>query len=79
MLKLNYSKENKNLAVLKTLDYPQRFGFPVIVITDAAGNRLHTQNSWYLEDEKESYDREKFVSFLNSWTVKATDPESYKK
>ena len=31
-LMVNYSKENKNLAELKKLDYPQRFGFPVFVI-----------------------------------------------
>ena len=27
---LNYSKENRNEALLKTLGYPQRFGFPEI-------------------------------------------------
>src|ERR1700754_2112229 len=46
---LNYSKENKNLPVLQSLGYPQRFGFPVLVVLDAQGNRLHTQNSGLLE------------------------------
>src|ERR1035437_1238097 len=34
-IKVNYSKENRNLATLKKLDYPQRFGFPVFVILDS--------------------------------------------
>lgn len=49
---LNWSPENKNLDYLKTLGYPQRFGFPVFVVLDAAGNRLHTQDSGLLEKEK---------------------------
>src|SRR5438067_1099210 len=42
---LNYSKVNKNLPYLKKLGFPQRFGFPVLVVLDADGNRLHTQDS----------------------------------
>jgi thioredoxin-related protein len=74
---LNYSKENKNTEVLKELDFPQRFGFPVFVILDADGKRLHTQNSAYLE-EGEGHSVEKIKDFLNNWTVKALDPDSYK-
>ena len=36
---LNYSPENKNLDYLKKLGYPQRFGFPVMVVLDADGNK----------------------------------------
>lgn len=68
----------KHQDFFATLGYPQRFGFPVFVITDAAGNRLHTQNSWYLEDGVSSYDKEKVKSFLNDWSLRATNPESYK-
>src|SRR4051812_14857365 len=32
---LNYSPENKNLAYLKKLGFPQRFGFPSLVVLDA--------------------------------------------
>ena len=32
---VNYSKENKNVNVLKQLEYPQRFGFPVLIILDS--------------------------------------------
>lgn len=74
---LNYSPENKNLAALKTLGFPQRFGFPVFVILDAKGERLHTQDSALLENGK-SYDAEKVKSFLQAWTPKALDEKSYK-
>ncbi len=75
---LNYSKENKNLDVLAHLGYPQRFGFPVIVILDAEGKRLHTQNSVYLEEGR-GYNKKNFMEFLYNWTPKALSPESYKK
>lgn len=67
---VNYSKENKNEEVLKTLGNPQRFGFPVLVILDQDGVRLHTQDSWYLEKEK-YYDKEKVMHFLQMWSVAA--------
>lgn len=76
-VKVNYSKENKNLDLLKDLGFPQRMGFPVLVVLDQNGNRLHTQNSWYLEEDK-SYDRKKLLAFLENWGPAALDPESYK-
>ena len=76
-IRINYSKENRNLELLKTLDYPQRFGFPVFVILDSDGKRIHTQNSSYLE-EGEGYSTKKIVEFLNQWTPMAVDPLNYK-
>lgn len=75
---LNYSGENKNEEWLKKFNFPQRFGFPVFVILDAEGNRLHTQDSALLEKEK-SYDKNKIKGFLMSWTKKAVDPATYEK
>ncbi len=78
VVKMNYSKENTNLPTLSKLDFPQRFGFPVIVILDGKGNRIHTQNSAYLEFEK-SYDKKKLVDFFGDWTVGKLDPANYTK
>lgn len=75
---LNYSKENKNHAVLEQLEFPQRFGFPVIVILDAEGKRLHTQNSVYLEEGR-GYNKKNFLEFLSQWTPDAISPDNYKK
>ena len=77
VLKVNYSKENKNLPALKKLGFPQRFGFPVFVILDQTGTRLHTQNSAYLE-EGDSYSKKKVLEFLNNWTPDALNPDRYK-
>ena len=74
---LNYSKENKNLDYLERLGFPQRFGFPVFIILDEKGARLHTQDSALLEKEK-SYDAGKVKTFLQAWTPKALDEKSYK-
>ncbi|MEL7585786.1 MAG: thioredoxin family protein [Prolixibacteraceae bacterium] len=78
VVKINHSKENRNLTVLSELDYPQRFGFPVFVILDGEGNRIHTQNSAYLE-ESDGYSKEKVLRFFNQWTPAAVDPASYTK
>lgn len=64
---LNYSSENKNLAYLKKLGYPQRFGFPVFVILDEEGRQLHTQDSALLE-KGNGYDFDKVMSFLKNWS-----------
>ncbi|MCX6250259.1 MAG: thioredoxin family protein [Methanoregula sp.] len=75
---VNYSKENKNMDVMKDLEYPNRFGFPVFVILDGNGKRLHTQDSGLLEHNKaKGYDTTKVVTFLREWDVKAVDPKTY--
>lgn len=73
---LNYSKENKNLEVLKTYQNPQRFGFPVFLILDGSGKLLHTQDSGLLELDK-GYDPKKTATFLRQWNFKALDPKNY--
>jgi len=75
---LNYSKENYNVKLLTKYKFPQRFGFPVFLVLDANGNLIHTQNSWYLEDGKTSYDREKVKTFFSEWSPKVFDPSQYK-
>jgi len=77
-LHVNYSKENKNLDVLKSLSFPQRFGFPVFVVLDDEGKLLHTQNSAYLE-EQEGYSEEKVVDFIHQWRRDAFNPGYYLK
>jgi thioredoxin-related protein len=77
-LMINYSKENKNMDVMKQLEYPNRFGFPVFVILDGKGKRLHTQDSGLLEHATvKGYDTTKVVTFLKQWNVKALDPMTY--
>ncbi|HSI90563.1 MAG TPA: hypothetical protein VK927_05565, partial [Adhaeribacter sp.] len=63
-------------ALLKELDYPQRFGFPVFVVLNEKGQRLHTQNSAYLEEDK-GYSRKKVLEFLQQWSKPALDPANY--
>ena len=74
---VNYSKENQNLALLEKLQYPQRFGFPVFLILNEKGERIHTQNSAYLE-KGDGYDKGKIVEFLTAWSKSALDPKQYK-
>jgi len=77
-LLINYSKENKNLDILEKFEFPQRFGFPVLLILDKTGKRLHTQDTSLLE-ENEGYSVKKVKDFLKQWTAAALKPELYKK
>lgn len=73
---INYSRENKNEDVMARLKFPQRFGFPVIVILDTVGNVIHIQNTLYLEKDR-GYNKDLFIDFLKNWNTIAIDPESY--
>lgn len=75
---VNFSKENKNDVLMTELEFPQRFGFPVFVILNEKGQRIHTQNSAYLE-KGEGYDVEKVVEFLDQWRYGALKAENYNK
>ncbi|MCY1721231.1 thioredoxin family protein [Prolixibacteraceae bacterium Z1-6] len=78
VVKVNYDQKNRQEELLEKLGFPQRFGFPVFVVLDNNGNRVHTQNSAFLEKDK-SYDRETVLRFLKNWSPAAIDAESYKK
>lgn len=74
---LNWSKENKNEALLAKYKFPDRFGFPVFLVLDQEGNLIHTQNSSYLEEAK-SYSKEKVAGFFADWSPAAIDPAQHK-
>ncbi len=74
---LNYSKENENKKIFAKYGYAQRFGFPVFIILNEKGERIHTQNSEYLEDGKKSYDRGRVQAFFEMWSPRALNPEMY--
>lgn len=76
VLHVNWSPENKNEAVLASLGYPQRFGFPVFVVLDDKGNRLNTENSSYLEEGK-GHSKAKVMGFFKDWSPAAIDPKTY--
>lgn len=75
---LNYSPENKNLSYLKKLGYPQRFGFPVLVVLDGETEAvIHTQDVGLLE-KGNGYDAGKVKMFLKGWSRGAFDDALYK-
>lgn len=62
-------------AMLKRLNNPARFGFPVFVVLDEQGKVLHIQDSSFLE-EGQGYSPKKVLRFFQSWTpeaMKSTD------
>jgi thiol:disulfide interchange protein len=70
--KLNYSSENTNEKLLIQYKHPERFGFPVLLVLDAEGNLLHTQDTGLLE-ENQGYNKRKTEDFLRNWTRQAVE------
>ncbi|PIP79697.1 MAG: thiol-disulfide isomerase [Ignavibacteria bacterium CG22_combo_CG10-13_8_21_14_all_37_15] len=64
VVKVNYSKENKNEALLSK--YPKVEGYPHFFILEKDGKLLLSKNTGELEAEK-SYSREKLLSFFKEW------------
>ena len=63
-LKVNWSKENKNEALLSK--WPKIDGYPHLFVLDADGRLVHSQDTSLLEEGK-GYDAAKFVAFLKAW------------
>lgn len=62
--------QEKSAKLMRRLNNPARFGFPVFVVLDGDGNVLHIQDSSFLE-EGQDYSQKKTLRFLNSWTPAA--------
>ncbi len=67
VLKVNYSKENKNEKFLSK--YPKVAGYPHFFVLNRNGRFLHSQNTGDLEAGK-GYDLVKMMSFLKKWAPK---------
>lgn len=65
VLKINYSKENKNEEFLSK--YPEVQGYPHFFVLDKNSKLLHSQNTGELEKDKD-YDADKFIAFLTKWS-----------
>ncbi len=61
VLKVNYSKENKNEEFLAK--YPKVEGYPHFFVLNSDGTLLHSQNTGELE-EGNGYSKEKFLQFV---------------
>ncbi len=73
-------KDQRDYDLFRQYGYPNRFGFPVFVILDSAGNRLNTQDSDAFEHPDprvKGYDTAKVVRFLKMWGPFALDPATY--
>ncbi len=67
VLKINFSKENKNEKFLS--NYPNIPGYPHFFVLDKDGTFLHSQDTGLLEKDKD-YDEIKFMEFLKKWALR---------
>ena len=67
VVKVNYSKENKNEEVLSR--YPEIKGYPHLFVLDSNGTLLHSQDTGQLESG-DHHDRDKVFAFLREWAPK---------
>jgi thioredoxin-related protein len=61
---LNFSPENEK--IFSRYDNPDYFGFPVIIILNENGEKIHIQRTDVLE-QNDGYNREMVMKFLMSW------------
>ena len=67
---VNYSKENKNPAVLARLGNPDKLGFPVLVVLSPKLELVHVQETGSFEtgdSGKPGYDPARLVAFARAW------------
>ena len=70
--KADQARKQRSEKMMKRLNNPKRFGFPVFVVLDANGKVLHIQDSSYLE-EGNGYNKDKVLRFFSNWTPKALE------
>src|SRR5665647_220004 len=76
-VKVNYSPENKNTAVLSR--WPKIRGYPYLLVLDGDGILLHAQGVQGLETETEreadeNYDPARVMAFLNRYAIEHRIP-----
>jgi thioredoxin-related protein len=64
LVRVNYSPENENKAVLSR--YPTIPGYPHLFVLDTDGKFLHSQGTAELEEGK-GYNLTRFNAFLDKW------------
>jgi len=69
-VKVNWSKENKNEALLSR--WPAIKGYPHLFVLDADGKLIHSQDTDVLEAGKD-YDKAKIIEFLQKFSRKKSD------
>ena len=64
VIKVNFSQDNENKAVLSK--YPEIKGYPHLFVLDKAGKLLHSQDTGLLETG-DHHDHDKVMTFLKKW------------
>lgn len=59
--------KKRNEAVNERYGNPMKLGLPVLVVLDAKGQQLTTQETGALEDGKSAHDPAKVIEFLQKW------------
>lgn len=63
--------KKRNDAVNEKYGNPMQHGLPVLVVLDADGKQLTTQETGALEDGKSAHDPAKIIAFLERWAPKS--------
>ncbi|HKE02096.1 MAG TPA: thioredoxin family protein, partial [Planctomycetota bacterium] len=70
VVRVSVDQKVRNEAALAQLGHPERFGYPVLVVLDGEGRRLHTQDSGLLE-KGDRHEIARVAAFLRGWTPDA--------
>ena len=69
-MRVNFTPDNKNEAVLAPYDSPKHEGYPIIIILDQNGNKIVAKNcDEYMISYKLPYSEPKILKALQSWVT----------
>lgn len=65
---VNFSPANKNARLIDSLGCPKDQGYPIIMILDEKGKKLHMQNTDEYKLWQKWYDEEAILNMLKKWS-----------
>ncbi len=65
---VNFSPNNKNEDELKALGCPRNLGYPIFIVLDDKGTKLHEQDTDDMKKDKKVYSRKLIEQFLKQWS-----------
>ena len=68
-LLINFSPSNKNEELLTSLGSPKYAGYPIIMLLNEKGNKIHCQNSDEFKIDTRNYDENRILDSLKSWAL----------
>ena len=65
---VNFSSGNKNAEYLTEIGCPKNQGYPIFIVLDETGKKIHAQDTDPYKSNSKSYNMQLLTSFVLTWT-----------